>query len=163
MTVELTAVSKHWVVINNDDQCRSSAELNRQIKAALGLKKIPVICLNEVAYQLPYPFAERLANRLSNILAGIQKSAISQVIFAYHPQWIVGPLDRPQSWQMVINIRLIRDVLKDLYGQTVSRQVKIVLIGSQTGSITDKIADEMDFKKVRSCNDKQFDSTPCAK
>lgn len=150
MAVELTTVSKHWTVINNDDQWRSSAELNRQVKAALGREEIPVICLNEVAYQLPCPFAERLANRLSNILAGIQKSAISQVVFAYHPQWRVGPLDRPQSWQMAINIRLIRDVLKDLYGQAVSRQVKIVLIGSQTGSITDEIANEMDLNLMES-------------
>lgn len=133
-------LNDRWVVINNS---LSSAQINHQIKQLLELGQTPVIILNDAVQQLPLSFADQLASRLSNIFAGIAKNQLSQLVLAYYPQWLVGRLDQPQTWQLALNKRLIREVVVDLYGQVVGRTIQITYLGLPSNSIIEQVTNDI--------------------
>lgn len=143
ITQQTVLLDDQYVAVNNNEQFISSPVLNQQIQQLLRAGQTPVLYLNEATHLCPLPFAEWLANRLSNILEGIKAPELSQVVLAYRPQWVIGPLDQPQTWQLVINARLIREVITDLYGQAVGQRIQVVCLEPHSNTIIDEVKNDM--------------------
>ena len=91
----------------------------------------PIVCIGETLVQREAEQTEEVViNQLSGCLEGIKLIQGTEIILAYEPVWAIGTgkTATPLQAQEVHN--LIRNWLKDNYGETVAEELSLLYGGS---------------------------------
>ena len=109
----------------------TDAMVNAKLKAALGVKLLPIVCVGELLEEREAGRTEEVvAAQLAGSLAGIEAAAMPGIVLAYEPVWAIGTgkVATPQQAQEVH--AFIRGKLAKRYGPAISERVVVQYGGS---------------------------------
>jgi triosephosphate isomerase len=115
-------------------------EVNRKIRSILQFPLIPVVCVGEKKRDEESHYVKELKMQIKNSLEGLTKEELTRVVIAYEPVWAIGAKSKractPGECREIVQV--IRQVLADFIGDTISARMVPVLYG---GSVTEKEAE----------------------
>jgi triosephosphate isomerase len=116
----------HWEVrrhLGDDDE-----SINRKVHFCLRAGLQPILLVGESRLEADWERA--LRNQLGRVLAGCEAQQVPRMAFVYEPEGAIGA-DQPAGAEKVAaGCGLIRDWLRDRWGENVSEQVRILYGGS---------------------------------
>ena len=137
-----------FVIIGHSERRQYFAEtnqiINRKLKAALKTGLTPILCVGE-------KLEENESGRTEEVIAEQLVSGLDRVpadgrlVVAYEPVWAIGTGKAATSHQAQATIALIRSKLRELLGQDVARQVRILYGGSVTAANIAEFAAQTDI------------------
>lgn len=106
-------------------------DVNKKIKAAFRNDLLPIVCIGE-------KLEERESGKTTEVLERQTKAAfkdisavdVSNIVIAYEPIWAIGTGKTASAEQADEACGFIRSVIKDLYGEVVSEEIRIQYGGS---------------------------------
>ena len=131
----LKAVGCRYVIIGHSERRQlfgeSDLNVNRKIKASLNAELIPVLCIGETE-------TEREAKQTFSVLdkqvrlglEGVSLKKPGDIVIAYEPVWAIGTGKTATSDQAQAAHAFIRDLLNQLYGNTIAESMRILYGGS---------------------------------
>ena len=133
--VMLKDIGAKFVIIGHSERRQFFSEtnetVNKKIKASLKHGLTPIICVGENQQ-------EREANKTFKViqehikggLQGISAEELLKTVIAYEPVWAIGTglTATPEQAQEVH--KFIRDLLKEIYGEEIAREIRIQYGGS---------------------------------
>lgn len=139
-------LGEQYVAVNNQDEFLSSVEVNRQLKEILQMHLTPILYINEGAHKmLPLPFAEKISNLLSNMLAGIVSADRSEIVFAYSPQWLTSQISHEDVWALHLNHRELREIIAELIDPPLKKDVQLAYAGPMIGLLPETLAGDINI------------------
>ncbi|WP_417203135.1 triose-phosphate isomerase [Acetoanaerobium sticklandii] len=120
--------------------------VNKKVKKALAYEITPIMCVGE-------SLEEREAEKTKEIvkdqtkkgLEGLTNEQVSSLVIAYEPIWAIGTGKTASSQDANEVIAYIREVVKDMYSEEVSEEVRIQYGGSVKPSNVEEIMNESDI------------------
>ncbi len=111
----------------------SNEDVNRKLKAALGFKLSPIVCVGELLEQRQAgQTLQVIEQQFEGSFADLTGDQISQCVIAYEPVWAIGTgltATPEQAEEVHSSLRLI---LRDRFGADVAEAVRIQYGGSVT-------------------------------
>jgi triosephosphate isomerase len=124
----------HYVILGHSERRggfgETNAIVNRKVKAALAGNLIPIACVGETLKERETgKTQEVIREQVEKSLAGLEGN-LSKVVVAYEPVWAIGTglTATPEQAQDVH--AFIRDILKQMADEEVSKAVRIQYGGS---------------------------------
>ncbi len=109
----------------------TDATINKKIKSSLKAGLLCIFCFGERAYDKKNNLTmETLSNQISEALNNIYGNELSHIVFAYEPVWAIGTGVVATNSEIEKTIKLIRQVIANLYDEKVANDVSIVYGGS---------------------------------
>ncbi|MFA5867375.1 MAG: triose-phosphate isomerase [Actinomycetota bacterium] len=131
----LLDVGVKYVIIGHSERRQLFGEtdenVNRKVKSALAHDLIPIMCCGETLDERESGRTESVIER--QVRAGLQDLSASEVaglIVAYEPIWAIGTGKTATPEQANETVAFVRGVIKDMTGETVSEEVRILYGGS---------------------------------
>ncbi len=131
----LVSAGCQYVIIGHSERRthfkESDEEVNRKTLAALKSGLRPIICVGESLEERERgKTVKRVSSQLQNGLSGVAGSAVRDVTVAYEPVWAIGTGRNaaPEQAEEVHNS--LRDLLYEMYGPDVVKDVRIIYGGS---------------------------------
>lgn len=113
----------------------SDSLVNEKAKALLSRGIVPIICVGESLEQREKELTmSYVAYQVRAALAGIDAAQIRRCIIAYEPIWAIGTGKTATSDQAEEVCKGIRDLIRELYGDAVAEEIRILYGGSVKGS-----------------------------
>ena len=146
----LTDAGVKYVVIGHSERRQYFNEtdetVNKKVKKALAYDITPIMCVGE-------SLEEREAEKTKEIvkdqtmkgLEGLTNEQVSSLVIAYEPIWAIGTGKTASSQDANEVIAYIREVVKDMYSEEVSEEVRIQYGGSVKPSNVEEIMNESDI------------------
>ena len=108
-------------------------EVRDKVQAAVRNHIVPILCVGETKQERAAGEAKRVIHdQLTTALSNLTAEDISQVVVAYEPVWAIstfdGEISKPDDMQQALDF--IRYVIKELYGQEVSEDIRVLYGGS---------------------------------
>lgn len=124
-----------YVIIGHSERRQYFAETNETVnkKVIVAFKHglIPIVCVGESLEQREQGITNDLIKMQTKIaLKGLTVKQVEQIIIAYEPIWAIGTGKTATSEQANEVCAVIRDTIKELFGEEISMQVKIQYGGS---------------------------------
>lgn len=138
----LRDIGCQYVIIGHSERRQYFGEtdetVNKKIKSALGMGLIPIICIGEVLSEREKGETFNILKRqivkgLENINENEKINSRSMVI-AYEPVWAIGTGKNATPNQAQESHAYIRSVLKELFGEEFSDEIRIQYGGSVNAS-----------------------------
>ena len=131
--VMLKEINIDYCIIGHSERRKyfneTDADINKKAKKLIENEIIPVICVGEKKEQRNENIhLELIKSQIVSALEGI--SDISNVIIAYEPIWAIGTGVTATNEQANEMCQYIREVIKDMYGESSSEKVRILYGGS---------------------------------
>lgn len=125
----------HYVILGHSERRSQFQEtdqvINAKIHAAIKCGLTVIFCFGETLTEYENNMTPMvLKNQVQNGLANLTFDMMKQVILAYEPVWAIGTGKTATTNQAQSNIKLVRDLLADLFGAVVSEQTRILYGGS---------------------------------
>lgn len=96
---------------------------------------VPILCIGETEAQYDAgETAEVIKNQLTGSLAGLTAAEVAKMVIAYEPIWAIGTGKTATSDQAEEVCKGIRDLIRELYGDAVAEEIRILYGGSVKGS-----------------------------
>ncbi len=140
----LKEVGAEYVIIGHSERRQFFGEtdesVNKRVKAALeaGLKVI--LCVGELLEQRELGITTEIVSMQTKIaLGGIAPEQMKDIIIAYEPVWAIGTGKTATSAQADEVNGTIREVVRELYGDTIAEDTTV----QYGGSMNAKNADEL--------------------
>jgi triosephosphate isomerase len=112
-------------------QGETSAQVNAKLKAALGVKLIPIVCIGETKDERLAEQTEAvLLDQLSGSLAGLTPDEMAGVVLAYEPVWAIGTGLTASPEQAQAAHAYIRGWLTQAFGEATAARVVVQYGGS---------------------------------
>ncbi|HOR86874.1 MAG TPA: triose-phosphate isomerase, partial [Bacillota bacterium] len=111
------------------------SEINKKVNAALdhGLK--PILCVGETLVQREAGEAfDVIAAQLKGCLSGMENRELNDLVIAYEPVWAIGTGKTATSRDANEVIGFIRKQLKEMFGNEMADNVRILYGGSVKSS-----------------------------
>jgi triosephosphate isomerase (TIM) len=109
----------------------TDAIINKKIQGALKAGLMCVFCFGEMAYDKKNNLTETaLTNQITGALNNIYGNELNHIIFAYEPIWAIGTGVVATNAEIEKTIKLIRQVITNLYDEKVANNASIVYGGS---------------------------------
>lgn len=131
----LSDLGVEYVIIGHSERRQYFAEtdetVNKKLHAALkhGIK--PIVCVGESLIQREQGVTEDLIRyQLKIALSGLNRDQIKEITIAYEPIWAIGTGKTATNEQANEVCAIIRNTIKELYGEDVSEVVRIQYGGS---------------------------------
>ena len=125
-----------YVIIGHSERRQYFGEtdetVNKKIRAALAHGITPIICVGEnLAQNKAGETVSFVGGQIRGAFADISASDAKTVVLAYEPIWAIGTglTATPDDANHIIK-QAIRDVLKDLYDETVAEAIRVQYGGS---------------------------------
>lgn len=143
----------HYAIIGHSERriyFNESLEVVRdKVQAAVRNKITPILCVGETSEERRAGETRQvLHDQVTTAIANLTSEEIESIVIAYEPVWAIstfgGELAKPAD--LAKAIELIRHEVKELYGATASKSVRI-LYG---GSVDDQVA--RGYLDVKGCN-----------
>jgi triosephosphate isomerase len=105
--------------------------VNKKLKIALKNKLKPIICVGEtLAERESNKTSEVITNQVKNSLKEITKDEMAKIAIAYEPVWAIGTGKNATPLEAQEVHVLIRNLIKDIFGEKISVEVRIIYGGS---------------------------------
>lgn len=109
--------------------------VNLKTKAALQNGLTPIVCIGEVLSEREDGIAEEVVKiQVKKALKGISSEDAKNIVLAYEPVWAIGTGKTATSEQAQEICKVVRDTVKELYGESVSEVVRVQYGGSMNAS-----------------------------
>lgn len=109
----------------------TNESVNAKIKKALEFELKPIVCVGEVLEEREAGSTnEVLKEQITKGFDGVKISNPENVIVAYEPVWAIGTGKSATSEMAEDACSYIRSVLKDMYGEAISNNIRILYGGS---------------------------------
>lgn len=109
----------------------SSKWVNLKIKKAFEVGLKPILCVGEVLEERENgQMEEVVAKQTKESLANLPQDKILDLVIAYEPVWAIGTGKTASPEQAEEAHLIIRNILKELYGESISSQIRIQYGGS---------------------------------
>lgn len=120
--------------------------VNLKTKKALAKGLVPIVCVGESLEQREAGETKAVCKtQIINAFEGIDAKDVPTVVVAYEPIWAIGTGKTASSQDANDVIAYIREVLKDLYTEDVSEEVRIQYGGSVKPANVEEIMNESDI------------------
>ena len=131
----LKEIGCEYVIIGHSERRAYFAEtnetVNKKAKAALSSGLKPIICVGEKLEEKEKGLTEEVVkDHLENGLQDIDSEEVLQAVIAYEPVWAIGTGKTATPGQAQEVHRFIRQLLKNIYGEDIARQIRIEYGGS---------------------------------
>ncbi|WP_432401602.1 triose-phosphate isomerase [Wukongibacter sp. M2B1] len=105
--------------------------VNKKIKAALNHDIKPIVCVGETLEVRKEENTESLLKaQVTEAFKGIDAEDTKNIVIAYEPIWAIGTGETATPEMANSAIAYIRDVIKELYDDTISEEIRIQYGGS---------------------------------
>jgi len=111
---------RHWLG-------ESDEMINLKLKAALGAKLTPILCVGERAGE---DMGVVVGEQLKGCLKDVSKAQIKEIIIAYEPVWAIGTGNACSPDNALSATVLIKKVLTALYGRFLAEKIPVLYGGS---------------------------------
>lgn len=109
--------------------------VNLKTKVALQNGLTPIVCIGEVLPEREDGIAEEVVKiQVKKALKGISSEDAKNIVLAYEPVWAIGTGKTATSEQAQEICKVVRDTVKELYGESVSEVVRVQYGGSMNAS-----------------------------
>lgn len=109
----------------------TNASVNKKIKAALGDKLTPIMCVGETLDEREKGLTFKvLDDHIQNGLSDISEEEIVKIVIAYEPVWAIGTGKTATADQAQEAQKYIRDLLKSMYNKDIANNTRIQYGGS---------------------------------
>jgi triosephosphate isomerase len=131
----LKSAGCEYVIVGHSERRQYFAEsnplINLKAKKALAAGLRPIICVGETLNEREKGITDQVVTtQVTGVLQGLSASDMDRVVIAYEPVWAIGTGRNATPDQAEEVHRLIRDLLKQQFGQSVSENVLILYGGS---------------------------------
>jgi len=124
----------------------SDESVNLKTKKALAKGLIPVVCVGESLEQREAGKTKDICKtQIVKAFEGIDAKDVPTVVVAYEPIWAIGTDKTASSQDANDVISYIREVIKELYSDEVSEEVRIQYGGSVKPANVEEIMNESDI------------------
>lgn len=139
-----------YCVVGHSERRQYFAEtdetINKKLKQAFKYDIIPILCVGET-------LEERETGKTNDIvksqvvadIEGLDKELISKLVIAYEPIWAIGTGKTATSQQANEVISYIREVVKELYNDEISENIRIQYGGSVKPDNVEEIMNQSDI------------------
>ena len=131
----LASMELKYCIVGHSERRQYHNETDAMVKARM-LKLFehnitPIVCIGETLAQREEGKTEEvIINQLNGCLEGIKLIKGTEIIIAYEPVWAIGTGKTATPWQAQEVHKLIRNWLKNNYGETVANELSILYGGS---------------------------------
>jgi triosephosphate isomerase len=109
----------------------SDEAVNRKVKAILGSKVVPIMCLGETLEEREQKTTFNVLDRqMSRGLAGLDSGQVSGLVLAYEPVWAIGTGRNATPEQVEEVHTWLREWVREHYGKQSADEVRIQYGGS---------------------------------
>jgi len=133
--VALADIGVDYVIIGHSERREMFAEtdetVNKKVLAAFKHELTPIVCVGEsLAEREAGKTNEIVGDQVKKALAGVDESAVKNIVIAYEPIWAIGTgkSSSPEDANEVC--AHIRGVIADIYSDDVANEVRIQYGGS---------------------------------
>lgn len=131
----LKEVGVQYVIIGHSERREYYAEtdenVNKKAHAILSAGMTPIICCGETLTQREQGVTkEHIRYQVKVALLGISKEQVSNLVIAYEPIWAIGTGKTATNAQAEEACLVIRELVKELYDEETSENVRILYGGS---------------------------------
>jgi len=124
-----------FVIIGHSERRQYFSEtdemINKKAKAILSGGLIPIICCGETLEQREAGITDKhIASQIKAALEGISAEDVAKSVIAYEPIWAIGTGKTCDSAEANRVIAMIRNVVKEVAGQTAADEIRILYGGS---------------------------------
>ena len=135
----LKCIGVEYVIIGHSERRQYFAEtdetVNKKIKAALANELKPIVCVGETLEQRESGKAEEVfINQTRLAFEGLSDEEAKKVIIAYEPIWAIGTGKTATSEDANNSVKVIRNEIRNLYGNEVADEIIILYGGSVKSS-----------------------------
>ena len=133
--VMLTSTNVTYVIIGHSERRQYYNETDEKVNAktikALSVGLLPIVCVGETLEQREKnETLDVLKHQVEAALANISANDVSKVIIAYEPIWAIGTGKTATSDQADEACGFIRNLVKKLYNEKVSEEIRVLYGGS---------------------------------
>ncbi len=109
----------------------TNEDVNKKVLKALEYDLVPVMCCGESLTQREQGVTmDWIRTQVKIGLLGVDAEAVKKVVIAYEPIWAIGTGKTATSDQAEEVCKGIRDLLRELYGDAVAEEVRVLYGGS---------------------------------
>jgi len=123
--------------------------INDKIKLLFEKNIIPILCVGENEKEYLENMTENiLRQQLRENLKDVEEKNLKKIIIAYEPIFAIGTGKTVEVKSVIENIKIIRNIIKELYNEEVSQDVTIVYGGSVNGTNAKEFLNEYEIDGV---------------
>ncbi len=135
----LKSINVEYVIIGHSERRAYFAEtdetVNKKLKSALKHELKPIVCVGETLESREAGKTQKIITTQTRLaLEGINSEDVEKVIIAYEPIWAIGTGKTATAEDAEESIQAIREEIKKIYGQEISKRVIILYGGSVKSS-----------------------------
>jgi triosephosphate isomerase len=124
-----------YVIIGHSERRHKIGEtdelINKKISTAISSGLLPIFCVGELLEQREAGETQTVvAGQVKKGLAGLNADKVLAVTIAYEPVWAIGTGVNATSQQAQEVHAMIRQLLADMYDESVAREIRIQYGGS---------------------------------
>lgn len=128
-----------YVIIGHSERRQFFAEtdetVNKKVHAAFKYGLLPIVCVGESLTQREQGVtADLIRYQVKIALLGVTAEQMRKLVIAYEPIWAIGTGKTATSEQANEVNSIIRNVVKELYGEEISQLVRVQYGGSVTAA-----------------------------
>jgi triosephosphate isomerase len=107
--------------------------INSKVKSAMQFAIIPILCVGESLIENEAGRTEEIVSRqVKKALNGIRP--YDALVIAYEPVWAIGTGKAASAKQANDTIKLIRDIVRDIWAENIGNAIRILYGGSVTAA-----------------------------
>ena len=146
----LKDINVKYVIIGHSERREyfneTDESVNRKIKSALAHSLTPILCVGETLQEREAGKAkEKVVSQIVKDFNEIDDSNINNIIVAYEPIWAIGTGKTASSQDANEACKWIRDEIRNLYGDNVADNIKILYGGSVKSSNSKELFEMSDI------------------
>jgi triosephosphate isomerase len=131
----LSKLNVAYVIVGHSERRElfgeTDEEVNKKVGAVLSNEMTPIMCCGETLTEREAGEAETKVNRqVKEGLAGVAKTAVTQLVIAYEPIWAIGTGETATAADAQKMCEHIRSVVSDTFGADAAEGVRIQYGGS---------------------------------
>ncbi len=146
----LNEIGVDYVIIGHSERRQYFNEtdetVNKKIKKAFESGITPIFCVGETLEERESGKTKDIVKgQIEKGLKGLSKENAKEIVVAYEPIWAIGTGKTASSKDANEVISYIREILKDIFSEEVSEEVRIQYGGSVKPSNVEEIMNESDI------------------
>ncbi len=146
----LKEIEIDYVVIGHSERRQyfneTNETVNKKVLKALEYRIKPILCVGETLEEREGEKTKNIVKvQVEKALENVAKEKVADVVIAYEPIWAIGTGKTASSKDANDVIAYIREVVKGLYGEEYSEEIRIQYGGSVKPSNVEEIMNEEDI------------------
>ena len=147
----LSEIGVDYVIIGHSERRQyfneTDATVNKKIKKAFESDITPIFCVGETLEERETDKTKEIVKaQIEKGLEGLSKENAKKLVVAYEPIWAIGTGKTASSEDANEVIAYIREIIKGIYSEEISEEVRIQYGGSVKPSNVEEIMNESDIE-----------------